>query len=154
MERFQHAACWQNQVHDHHVRELRLQEGQLVYLLDFSGRQPHKIQGQRIYERYRVLWIAVPKECGSVYTRHEPPSEEEPSQKHDLLVFGQQPSVATSALPLGRSVTPTFSLPVQSAPDHRQGCFLAGPSSGALTSPAPVFISCPYSNQEDPRQTA
>lgn len=65
-ERLEHAADWRKRVHDQHVRDLPLQEGQLVYLRNFHARGPQKTRDRWSSVRYRVL--RRPKEGGSVYT--------------------------------------------------------------------------------------
>lgn len=41
-ERLQNAADRRKQTHDRHIKDLPLNEGQLVFLRDFSARGPHK----------------------------------------------------------------------------------------------------------------
>ena len=64
--RLKHAADRRKRVHDQHVRDLPLQEGQLVYLRDFRTRGPQKTLDRWSSVKYRVL--RMPKEDGSVYT--------------------------------------------------------------------------------------
>lgn len=83
-----------------------------------------------------------------------PPPEEECSFEYDLLVLGQQPSVAASALPSARPAMTTFQLSVPSAdPDSSRSSPLMVPPLGALTSLAPHLVGCPGSSQMAPRQT-
>lgn len=65
-ERLQHAADRKTQTHDTHVKDMPLGEGQLVFLLDFSARGPHKTRDRWSSVRYRVL--RAPREGGPVYT--------------------------------------------------------------------------------------
>nr|XP_057913595.1 uncharacterized protein LOC131107503 [Doryrhamphus excisus] len=65
-ERLQQAADRRRRAHDQHVRHLPLDEGQLVFLRDFSARGPHKTRDGWSSVKYQVL--RAPGQGGSVYT--------------------------------------------------------------------------------------
>ena len=57
-ECLKHAADRRKRVHDQHVKDQPLQEGQLVYLRDLSARGPQKTRDWWSSVRYRVLKVA------------------------------------------------------------------------------------------------
>jgi len=70
--------------------------------------------------------------------REEPPPEDEPPFEYDLLVFDQHDG-ATSAMPSARATMSQVPTLVS--------------ASGALTSPARPFVTCPDSRDMGSRQT-
>ena len=65
-DRLKAAAERRKKNHDQHVRDVPLEEGQLVWLRDLGVRGRHKIQDQWASVKYCVM--RAPREGGSVYT--------------------------------------------------------------------------------------
>ena len=90
--------------HDQHVRDVPLEEGQLVWLRDFNRRERHKIQDRWCSMVYRV--VKAPTEGGSVYTIAPADDLDHIRQVHRTLL-----KAVVRAAPLGRIPAPISTPP-------------------------------------------
>lgn len=170
--RLKHAADRRKRAHDQHVRDLPLQEGQLVYLRDFRARGPQKTRDRWSSVKYRVL--RMPKEGGSVYTIVPVDDETKARQVHRTMlkaVIGvDSPRHASS-----HNLSPRDEPPPEEEPSFEYDLFVldqqpsvansATPAAGPTTSqvpssfPAPgasscpPLVTCPDSSNMGPRRT-
>lgn len=171
-DRLKHAADRRKRVHDQHVRDLPLQEGQLVYLRDFSARGPQKTRDRWSSVKYRVL--RMPK-GGSVYSIVPVDDETKVRQVHRTMlkaVVGvDSPGHASSPY-----LSPRGEPPPEEEPSFEYDLLVLDqrplvasstmPSTRPTTSqvsssiPAPgssscrPLLSCPDSSNIGPRRTA
>lgn len=98
-ERLKSAAERRKKNHDRNLRDVRLEEGQLVWLRDFSAKGRHKIQDLWGPVVYRVL--KAPEGGGSVYTIAPIQDQSKAKQVHRTLL-----KAAVGAEPSGGAATP------------------------------------------------
>ena len=173
-ERLKQAADRQKRVHDQHVRDVPLQEGQLVYLRDLSARGRQKIRDRWSSVRYRVL--RMPKEGGAVYTIVPVDDETKVRWVHCTMlkaVVGvdspghapshnsslreepppaEEPSFEYDLLFLDQTYVATSAMPSTRSAMSQVPSSAA--TSGALTSPALPSVAHPGSSNMGPRRTA
>uniref|UniRef100_A0A8P4KLL6 Gypsy retrotransposon integrase-like protein 1 n=1 Tax=Dicentrarchus labrax TaxID=13489 RepID=A0A8P4KLL6_DICLA len=171
-ERLKHAADRRKRVHDQHVRDLPLQEGQLVYLRDLSTRGPQKIRDRWSSVKYRVL--RMPKEGGAVYTIAPMDNETKVRQVHrtrlKAVVMVDSPGHATSHNSTSCEESPPAEEPsfeydllildqpsyvaTSAMPSTRSAVSqVPAAPSGALTSLVLPSVTCPDSSNMGPRRT-
>lgn len=171
-ERLKHAAARRRRVHDQHVIDLPLQEGQLVYLRDFRARGPQKTRDRWSSMKYRVL--RMPREGGSVYTIAPVDDETKGRQVHRTMlkavvgVDSPRPASSHNSSPRDEpspEEEPPFEYDLLVLDQRPFVANSAIPSAGPIMSQGPSsipnpgasscspLVTCPDSSNMGPRRT-